>query len=114
MSIAQRIAANRAARERRSVEVMEWGEDDAPLLIYYSDVSAREIEKVRNKHKDFLSNPSIAAMVEIIIMKAEAEDGEKLFTLEDKPVLMGEPVDVIANLFGSIFSSEPVEVKEKN
>jgi len=114
MSIAQRIAANRAARERRFVEVMEWGEDDAPLLIYYSDVSAREIEKVRSKHKDFLSNPSIAAMVEIIIMKAETQDGEKVFTLEDKPILMGEPVDVIANLFGSIFSSEPAEVKEKN
>ena len=114
MSIAQRIAANRAARERRSVEVAEWGEDDAPLLIYYSDVSAREIEKIRNKHKDFLNNPSMSAMVEIIIMKAENEAGDKIFTLEDKPVLMGEPVDLVANIFGSVFSSEPPEVKEKN
>lgn len=114
MSIAQRIAANRAARERRSVEVTEWGDDDAPLLIYYSDVSAREIEKVRSKYKDFLSNPSMAAMVEIIIMKSETESGDKMFTLDDKPVLMGEPVDLIASLFGSIFSSDTPEVKEKN
>lgn len=114
MSIAERIAANRAARERRSVDVMEWGEDDAPLQIYFTDVSAREIEKVRAKYKDFLNNPSMAAMVEIIIMKAETDAGEKMFTLEDKPILMGEPVDVIANVFGAVFSSDTVEAKEKN
>lgn len=114
MSIAERIAANRAARERRSVDVMEWGEDGAPLQIYYTDVSAREIEKVRTKYKDFLNNPSMAAMVEIIIMKAETDAGEKMFTLEDKPVLMGEPVDVIATVFGAVFSSDTVEAKEKN
>lgn len=114
MSIAERIAANRAARERKHFDIAEWGEDDAPLRIYFNDVSARDIEKVRSKHKDFLSNPSLAAMVDVIIMKAEDKDGKRLFTLEDKMVLMGEPVDVIATVFGAVFSSESIEDKEKN
>ena len=114
MSIGERISAKRAARQRRSIEVTEWGEDNAPLQIFFTEVSARDIEKVRNKHKDFLANPSLAAMVDVIILKSEGDDGEKLFTLEDKIHLMGEPVDIIANVFGSIFSAESAEDKEKN
>jgi hypothetical protein len=114
MSIGKRIAANRAARERGSVDVVEWGENDAPLTIYFTNVSARDIEKVRSKHNDFLTNPSLTAMVDIIILKSENADGEKMFTLEDKVHLMGEPIDIIAEVFGSVFSSNSAEELEKN
>ena len=50
----------------------------------------------------------------MIIAKCEDEAGEKAFTLEDKPILMGEPINVIAKLFGSVFASDSVEDHEKN
>lgn len=113
MSVASRIAAKRAERERGSVEVEEWG-DDAPLLLYFSEVTARDIERIQRKHKDFLSTPTLSAMVETIILKAEDESGEKVFTLEDKPILMGETIGVIAKVFGAILGSTDVEEHEKN
>jgi hypothetical protein len=90
MSIAKRIAANRANKERGFVDVEEWGEEGKPLRLFFTQVSARDIEKVQRKHKDFLSNTTMSAMVDMMIEKCEDEAGERAFTLEDKPVLMGE------------------------
>jgi len=114
MSIAKRIAAKRSDQERQFVEVDEWGEGDDPLLLYYGPVTARDIEKVQRKYKDFLSNVSMGAMVETIILKCQTEDGEPAFTLEDKPILMGEPIGVVTKVFGAIFNSDSVEDHEKN
>ena len=56
----------------------------------------------------------MGAMVEMIIQKCEDESGDSAFTLEDKPILMGEPISVIANIFGSIFNATSIEDHEKN
>ena len=114
MSIAKRIAARRAEQERSFAEVEEWGEADQPLRLYFGPVTARDIEKVQRKHPKFMSDTSMAAMVDMIILKCEDEAGEKAFTLEDKPILMGEPVGVIAKVFGNVFSADSVEDHEKN
>ena len=114
MSIAKRIAAKRAEQDRSFAEVEEWGEADQPLRLYFSPVSAREIERVQRKHPNFMSNTTLAAMVEMIVIKCEDESGEKAFTLEDKPILMGEPASIIAKLFNEVFAADSVEDHEKN
>ena len=114
MSIAKRIAANRAAQPRGFVDVEEWGEEGKPLRLFFTQVNARDIEKVQRKYKDFLSNPSLAAMVEMIIEKCEDEKGDRTFTLEDKPILMSETVSIIAKVFGAVFGSEAPEEHAKN
>lgn len=109
MSLGQRIAAKRQS-DRRSIDVTEWGEDDAPLVLFTGSLTCADVDKLQRKHKDFLSNPSVAAMVDLIIMKAEDKEGEKLFTLEDKPFLMREPVTVISAIAGQMFATvESVE-----
>ena len=114
MSIAERISAKRSEQERGFAEVEEWGEADEPLRLFFGPVTARDIEKVQRKHPNFLTNTTMGAMVEMIIAKCEDEAGEKAFTLEDKPILMGEPIGVIAKLFGDVFASESIEDHEKN
>lgn len=114
MSIAKRIAAKHAAQERGCVEVEEWGEDGQPLRLYFHPVTARDVEKVQRKHPNFLEQASLAAMIDMIIEKSQDEAGNRTFTIEDKPILMGETVKVIANVFGSIFSSTSIESHEKN
>lgn len=114
MSIAKRIAAKRADQQRGFVDVEEWGEGGNPLRLFFTSVSARDIEKVQRKYKDFLTNTSLGAMVEMVIEKCEDEKGDKAFTLEDKPILMGEPVAVIANVFGAVFNSNSIEDHSKN
>ena len=114
MSIAKRIAAKRAEKPREVVEVPEWGEEGQPLRLFFTSVTARDIEKVQRKHKDFLSNPTMSAMVETLIIKCEDEGGEPAFTLEDKPILMREPVGIIARVFGAVFEANTSEEHEKN
>ena len=114
MSIAKRIAAKRADQTREVVEVPEWGEGDDPLRLYFTPVTARDIEKIQRKHPNFLTNATMGAMVDMLIIKCEDENGEPAFTLEDKPILMGEPINVIASVFGKTFSATDVEEHEKN
>jgi len=114
MSIGSRIA-ERQTKQRRVIEVPEWGEDDQPLLIYVTDITGGDIDKIQRKHKDFLNNMTIAAMVELIILKAEDGDGKRMFTLEDKFTLLGEPVNLIADVSTRIFGNiEGIEEQEKN
>jgi len=103
MSLGARIAAKRQSN-RSMIEVAEWGED-TPLAIYTGSLTCADVDKLQRKHKDFMSNPTVAAMVDLLIMKAENKDGEKLFTLEDKPFLMREPVTLISNISGQMFAT---------
>lgn len=114
MTLAKRIAAKRAEQQRGFSDVEEWGEADNPLRLYFTQVSARDIEKVQRKYPNFLAEPSMSAMAEMIIVKCEDEAGEKAFTLEDKAILLGEPVNVIAKVFGSIFDTDSPEDHLKN
>ena len=109
MSLGKRLAAKRQAKRSR-IEVAEWGEDDTPLALYASFLNCGDIDKLQRKHPNFLNNPTVAGMIDLIILKAEDKDGEKLFTLEDKPFLMREPVTLISTVAGQMFSTiESVE-----
>jgi len=110
----ERIAANRAARERVSAEVAEWGDSDGPMVIYAGPVTGHDIDRIVRKHPNFLTNPSMEAMVDMIIHKGEDENGEKMFTLEDKHPMLSEPFSIIAEVFGAIFSATSVEDHSKN
>lgn len=114
MSLAKRIAAKRAEQERGYVEIEEWGEDGQPLRLYFMPVSARDIEQVQRKHKDFINSPTMSAMVDLIVRKCQDEKGDFAFTIEDKSILLGEPLGVIAKVFSAIFEATSVEEHEKN
>ena len=114
MSLGEQIASRRI-KEKRTMEVPEWGEDNSPLSLYASAITAGDNNKLQRKHKNFLNDMTVDWMVDLIIMKAETKDGEKAFTLSDKPFLMSEQVSIIAELsakmFGDIVS---LEEQEKN
>lgn len=113
MGLGERIAAKRQAA-RRIIEVPEWGEESA-LQMWVGPLTCADIDKLQRKHKDLLQNMSIAAMVDLIILKAEDNEGEKLFTLEDKPFLMREQVAVISRIAAEMFVGVgTVEEHEKN
>ena len=114
MSIAEKIAAKRAEKGLGSFEVEEWGDDGKPLTLFFTDVAARDMCKIQKTHKDFINNPTMDAMVDMIILKAMTKEGEKAFDVGDKFILMGEPLNVIAKVFGAIFETVSVEEQEKN
>ena len=112
MSIADRIKARTS--QKRHIEVAEWGEPDSPEKVYFGPLLAGELNRIQRKHPSFLQNASFEAMVELIILKAENGQGEKLFTLEDKPILMREQVGIISQVAAEMMSGPSVEDHEKN
>lgn len=114
MSLGKKLAARRS-KNRKQIEVPEWAEEGETFVIYTTELTCGDVDKIQRQHKDFINNPTIAAMVDMIIRKAEDKNGDKLFTLEDKHFLMGERLDVISTIAGEMFSQvESVEEKEKN
>ena len=111
-AIGDRLAQRQ--RQRHSISVPEWGDDGVPLLIYFTDVTAGDLDKLQRKHKDFLNNMTMGVMVDLIINKVEDADGNRMFTLEDKMTLMGESVTLIGDIAGRLFTVTPVEEQEKN
>ena len=91
----------------------EGADEDGQVSVYSSSLTAGDLHKLQRKHKDFLNTQTIDGMIDLILMKAENEDGSKAFTLEDKPILMREDVNVIAEIaaemFGDISDAEELE-----
>ena len=112
MSIAKRIADRTSAK--RHIDVPEWGEEGKPEKVYYGPLLAGELNRIQRKHPTFLSSASLEAMVDLIILKAENGQGEKLFTLEDKAILMREEVNVVSTVAAAFMSGDSIEEQEKN
>ena len=112
MSIAERIKARTS--QKRHIEVAEWGEPDSPEKVYFGPLLAGELNRIQRKHPTFLQSASFEGMVDLIILKAENGQGEKLFTLEDKPILMREQVGIISQVAAEMMSGPSIEDHEKN
>lgn len=114
MKLSERISANRN-RDRRKIPVEKWSDETEKVVIYSTPLTAGDLHKLQRKHKDFLNNQTIEGMIDLILMKAEDEDGKKVFTLEDKPVLMREDVGTIAEIAAQMFGdASDIEELEKN
>lgn len=113
MGLGERIAAMRQ-RSRTLIAVPEWGEDK-PLDMYLSVFTCKDASLMERKHPGWVSKMTTEAMVDLLIMKAEDQKGDQLFTVEDKPHLMREPyalmMRVAAQIVGSVVT---VEEQEKN
>ena len=107
MSIAKRIAERTS--NKRHIDVAEWGDEGKPEKVYYGPLLAGELNRIQRKHPNFLNSTSFDAMVDLIILKAENGQGEKLFTLEDKAVLMREEVSVISTVAAALMSGDSVD-----
>lgn len=110
MNIADQIAALDAP-ERKRVDMTEfWGEGS---IIFATPLTARDITRITRRHKDFQSNPSIEAMVDLLIWKAEDENGDKVFTVEHRPMLIRRPLPEITAAIAVIEGVDTEDV-EKN
>jgi len=103
MSLIERIKA--ISEERRVVSVAAWADDDGtPAALYALPLSVADMKWIQARHKDFLNSMQVEGMVDLIIRKVEDKAGEKLFSLEDKPILMRKlGLSVVAEIFGELF-----------
>jgi len=101
--------------EIRKIEVPEWGDKGKPFVMYCGTLSCYDLSRIQKRHPSFLTNPSIDAMIDLIVLKAADKSGEKLFTSEDRIDLMGEETTVISEIANQMFAEiENPETVEKN
>ena len=105
------------AVSRRSCEIEIEGET---VVLYGKPLTGRDIDWLTGKHKNFMHSPTANAIADIIIKKAETEDGDPAFDVGDKPVLRGLPLGLLTRIRAELFeddedmSDERVEDDEKN
>lgn len=107
---------NKRKLKAREVLVPEWGDESGAFKLYCRSITCYDLDQLQKKHPDFMTNTTVGAMVDLIVMKAEDEAGEKLFTsVEDRVDLMGEETSVISEIANQMFADvQSVEVAEGN
>jgi len=91
------------------------------IVMYSTDLTGADIEWVTKRHPKFIDSPSLEATVDLIIRKAQDEEGTRIFDASHKPMLLRMKVswlsDVRARLFkddGLDFQDEALETASKN
>ena len=115
MGLAKELRARRT-QSRRKIEVAEWADESGPFALFCRPLTCYDLNELQKRHPQVMQNPSIAAMVDLIVMKAESKDGEKLFSsAEDRLDLMGEETTVVSGIANEMFGTiEAFEDVEKN
>jgi uncharacterized protein YheU (UPF0270 family) len=73
------------------------------------------VQQTAKKASRLLNNQTIEALVDLIIMKAETDQGDKAFDLDDKPILMRQPLTTVTNVAAQLMGSlDTIEDAEKN
>lgn len=104
MGLARELRKRRKVKVREVV-VPEWGNEDGDFVLYCTPITCDDLNMLQKKHPTFLTNTTIGAMVDLIIMKANDKSGDRIFTsAEDRIDLMGEVTDVISEIANQMFA----------
>jgi phosphopantetheine adenylyltransferase len=98
------------------VLVKEWADESGePFKLYCRPITCYDLNELQKRHPNVMSNTSVASMVDLIVMKAEDQSGERLFKAEDRIDLMGEETAVISEIANQMFNNiVSAEAHEKN
>lgn len=108
---------NRREVTRRKIDVKEWADENGqPFSLYCRPITCYDLNEIQKRHPKVLESPTVGSMVDLIVMKAEDEGGDKLFTsVEDRMDLMGEETHIISAIAEEMFGQiQSVEEFEKN
>ena len=101
----ERIKTHFSSQERMHFYVSEW-----ELDLYMSPLSLREQDKINARGKESPYQIAVYAL----ILKAEDESGEKLFTLDDKMTLLNNvSFQTVERIITAMFNSGGVDEAEK-
>jgi len=110
MSIIDRVKEHFESQGVKTINVAEWGEEGQPLVIYSSPFTLAE---KRNLFKG-ARNDDLGVLVDAIMLKAKDKDGNKIFKLDDKQILLNKAdPDVIARVSTEMLNTSTIEDAEK-
>ena len=110
MSVIDRVKEHFDNQGVKKIEVAEWGEENAPLVIYSKPFNLAE---KRNLFKGARQD-DLGVLVDAIVLKAKDGEGNKIFKLDDKQVLLNNAdANVIARVATEMLAGVSYEEAEK-
>ena len=110
MSVIDRVKDHFEAKGVKTIEVAEWGEEGKPLVIYCKPFTLAE---KRNLFKG-AKQDDLGVLVDAIVLKARDGEGNKIFKLDDKKILLNNAdTDIIARVATEMLNSMDIEEAEK-
>lgn len=77
------------------------------VVLVAKPLSPLDMQAVTKKHRDFMSNPNVEGMVDLIMRKARAEGADTVaFEAVDRPYLMRLSMEKISGIFGALFRDQ--------
>lgn len=84
MDLRERIKAGFDAEHLRRYELPEWGDEDGPLEVYARPMTLADLQKIQK----YGGQDDVLLGVYTVIFKALDADGQPLFKLADKKLLL--------------------------
>lgn len=111
-SVISRATEHFKSKPLKRIEIPEWGENDSePLVVYSSPFTLKDQSRIRYVAE---KQSEVDVLAEVLIMKLMDENGEKIFTIEDKNDLRNNvDAGVVSRIATQIMTSNEVEL-EKN
>lgn len=111
MSEIGNLLRERHTKLRKKIEVDAWGDGENPLAIYSTPITLAELKKIRQQSK----GNNYEAIVYGVILKAEKEDGSKMFDLEDKIFFLEQAdSELVSEIYNQMNTSIGFEEAAKN
>lgn len=96
--------------ERRSATVEIAGES---VTLFAKPLTGADLDRIMARHKSFATAPTLAAVIDLLIMKVEDDSGARAFDVADKPFLLNMPVHWVNKLRGDLFPDQDVDLSDE-
>ncbi|MFS8182123.1 hypothetical protein ACMG4P_11280 [Pseudovibrio denitrificans] len=86
MRAIDRVKSHYKRAKNQVIEVPEWGENGEAFKVFYDPMTPKQRKRISDEYDGM----DAEAFVEVLVMKAQDENGEKLFNADDKHKLLTE------------------------
>lgn len=98
------------APERNSL-VVKIADQDVEL--FAAPLTGSDLDRIMARHKNFATAPTVAAVIDLLIMKCETIDGEKAFDAHDKPFLLKMPTAWVNTVRAGLFPDQDSDLSDE-
>jgi len=94
--------------ELSSYEATSWtgGIGGTEITLYAKPLTSKDISSVRRNFPDFMTSPSPAGMIHLIMSKASDADENRVFTPKHRPLLERLKTTLIGEIFTTLFADQ--------
>lgn len=99
-----------SAPERASITVKIADQD---VQLFATPLTGSDLDRIMARHKNFATAPTVAAVIDLLIMKCETIDGEKAFDAADKPFLLKMPTAWVNTVRAGLFPDQDADLSDE-